>query len=444
MLNGPWLIQESYVYENPDLFMRLMKVAGAEAESFDKKGNAVMELMYNPLYKVSPYSDLSTLPSGTIVMVDIIGPTMKYGYWYYGSMDYAGLIERISQQDNISAIIFNMDGPGGQAAGTQHLADTIRNCGKKTVAFINDGMAASAMMWLASACDSIYCSHDTCEVGSVGVFVQFQDWIAYLEKAGIPTHTIYAPESKEKNLDYREALEGRYKLMQADLSVLAQTFIAAIRENRGNRLTSDEWIKGGMYRAQKALEMGLIDGVRNLAEIVEELEDSASDNSTTTSTKKTQKNNNNMSKFKDVAVLAGAAAASITPAQLDSANAELHAAGIEARMTTADVPAMTQQLADATAKITDLSAQVATMEANATAATEQINKLNAAIAATVVANAADDAEGAGALDEHGKAAAQFFGTNPTGKQDAAQAQAAATVDLDALDHNKEADSLLLA
>jgi ClpP class serine protease len=350
MLRGEWAIHPEWVSANLALIQNYLQGDSAGAVEADTSTEAT--LMYRPMYRVSPYTNISALPEGSTAFVDVVGVITKYGgMCSYGARSFAALVNEISGSENIGNVIFHIDSPGGQVSGTQLFADAIKACNKRTIAFINDGYAASAAMWIASACGEIYCSHATDQVGSVGVYVKLIDEGKYLESKGLQSFEIYAPQSTEKNGTSREALSGNDKPMKESLSVLADAFINTIKANRGAKLTGNAWEKGAMFYAPEALQMGLIDGIKSLAEITAMLEPEQEHSSTETTTP----NMFGKNKFPAVTALAGVAAEDITEELVNAANAELHAAGLDKDVTLASTSSI-QASAD---RIAALEAQVA-------------------------------------------------------------------------------------
>lgn len=221
-------------------------------------------------YKVGYFTDLSKLPDGSIAVLDIVGPVTKYGdLCSYGSVDHATTISRLANSPNVSGIVLNIDSPGGQVDGTSMLADAISAAaGKKpVVALIDDGMAASAAMWIASAASEIYVSQKTDMVGSIGVYSTIADWYAYAKSQGLPVRDVYAPQSTDKNGSYRAAIDGNDTPLKNELSVIADEFIKTIRQNRAGKLTSDQWTTGAMFYASQAKKIGLIDGIKSFDQV---------------------------------------------------------------------------------------------------------------------------------------------------------------------------------
>ncbi len=229
------------------------------------------------VFSVTPYTSVDRLGYDSIVIINIIGPVMKYGGWYsWGTVELNDLVIRMAKSDKVEGIILNIDSPGGQAAGTGDFAQTIRDAGriKPVLAVVQDGYAASAAMWIASAALEIYVTQPTDQVGSIGAYNTLYDIYGYLEKQGLNVRDIYAPQSVDKNQDFIKALEGDDSLIKEDLKFLVDNFIGTVKTNRGQRISmsGDEPFTGKMYNAADAKKMGLIDGIKPMSGVVKRIE----------------------------------------------------------------------------------------------------------------------------------------------------------------------------
>ncbi|HYC29543.1 MAG TPA: S49 family peptidase [Chitinophagaceae bacterium] len=230
------------------------------------------------VFSVSPYVSTDRLPYNSIAMIDIIGPVLKYGdYCAYGTVEYNELILRLANSPRVTGIILNIDSPGGQADGTAMFAQTIREVArnsKPVIAIVQDGIAASAAMWIASAAQEIYVTQPTDQVGSIGAYQLLYDYSGYLEEMGVKEHLILAPQSTDKIKDYLDALKGDYTLIKEDLKFLVDDFVKAVKAGRGARLSTGEEnvFTGKMYRAAEAKKLGLIDGVKSFAQVIQRME----------------------------------------------------------------------------------------------------------------------------------------------------------------------------
>ena len=249
---------------NPDAQVKLSKVPQVYA------AGSLFEISNDTWYAEK---DLSMIPKGSTVVLPVSGPVMKDDYCYSpGSATLAKWINRLDANPNCERIVLNIDSPGGMVDGTQTLVDSIKNCSTRIIAFINDGTAASAAYWIASAADEIVSSHKTNSVGSIGVYVQLANWEKhYLEKQSLEIISIYSDLSDEKNLPYKQALKGNHKLIKEEmLNPLAEAFISAVKTNRAGKLnlSAGNPFKGKVYMSEEALEIGLIDRIGSLDEII--------------------------------------------------------------------------------------------------------------------------------------------------------------------------------
>ena len=217
-----------------------------------------------------------------------------------GMVSQTALINQLSNASNIEGIILNIDSPGGQADGTAMLSDAIKNASKNkpVISVIDDGMAASAGMWVASAANEIYVTQPTSQVGSIGVYTQVADWNSYYKEAKkLNVQDIYAPQSTDKNKDYRDAISGDIAGIQQDLSVLADQFINTVAANRAGKIKGDSWKTGKLFYAKEAINIGLIDGIKSFDQVVNRMTKLIN-----YPTSSQHKNSNNMAFTKTIAV----------------------------------------------------------------------------------------------------------------------------------------------
>ena len=201
-----------------------------------------------PVFDVITKSDQSCGPSGT--------DTKKK------------ILERCGANPNINGVILHISSPGGEAFASLDMYKAIMDFkskyNKSVVAYVDD-MGCSGAMYIAAACDKIICSDELTQVGSIGVVSHIFDEIKSLEKEGIIVHEIYADESSEKNIEFREAIKGNYKPLKERASVLVNRFIDDVKTGRPN-LKNDpiDSSKGKTLFAKEAIKIGLIDEIGSM------------------------------------------------------------------------------------------------------------------------------------------------------------------------------------
>lgn len=201
-------------------------------------------------------------------VVHISGVIMKSDGWCsQGTQSIAKKIKALEADDKVHSIFIKIDSPGGMVDGTQALHETLKNCTKPTLAFVDDGTCASAAYEIAAGCDEIWASKTTDRVGSIGTMITIYNLDKMYEKEGIQIHDIYATKSTDKNKIYKEASEGDYKkVISKILDPMNEEFIKAIQTARPK--ISEKALTGEIFMASEAVKLGLIDQIGSYEDAV--------------------------------------------------------------------------------------------------------------------------------------------------------------------------------
>lgn len=166
----------------------------------------------------------------------------------------------------ITNILLVLDTPGGAVSGVSEFASLIKNSTKNTQAFVI-GMAASAGYWLCSAVDRIFASN-TGEVGSIGVVAAMRDTRERDKKDGVQTIEIVSSVSPFKRVDpLTDAGRAEIKRVIDDLGEIFVSTVAANR-NVDRATVIEKFGAGGMLVASSALNVGMIDEITTLKDLL--------------------------------------------------------------------------------------------------------------------------------------------------------------------------------
>ena len=205
---------------------------------------------------------------GGVAVIPVTGPLFRHANLLTavcGATSYELLAQDFNKalnNPNISAILFDVDSPGGEVNGCSELADMICKArGKKRIIAYASGSCCSGAYWIASACDKIMVA-DTAIVGSIGVVSIFEKED---EKQTIEIVSSQSP-NKRPNV---ETEEGKAKI-QAHIDALAEVFIHKVALNRD--ISPKEVIEnfggGDVFVGQKAVSIGLADALSSFEELV--------------------------------------------------------------------------------------------------------------------------------------------------------------------------------
>ena len=231
---------------------------------------------YRPLFYTQDgsFDDLDQAPQSSdkkVVVIPMHGALTKY--WScttVGTLDLALDILDYAKDENVVGFVLDIDSPGGAGNAIAPMLQAIReirNLGKPIIAHCD--FCASAALWIASQCDAVMMDNSLSEIGSLGAYASILDNRENLQ-TGEKIITVYADESEDKNKAVRDALEGKYDTLKKDLSELVADFRTAVTSGRPNLKTEEEGVMtGAMFRADKAVAIGLADGMMTLQECIE-------------------------------------------------------------------------------------------------------------------------------------------------------------------------------
>ncbi|MCU0831931.1 MAG: S49 family peptidase [Rhizobiaceae bacterium] len=179
----------------------------------------------------------------------------------------AGPLEKAFSIKAAPAVAIVINSPGGSAAQSRLIYKRIRDLAaeknKRVLVFVEDAAASGGYM-IACAGDEIIA--DPCSVvGSIGVVAAtfgLQDAIA---RIGVERR-VYTAGTNKVTLDpFQGEKPEDVAYLKSVLDDLHGVFIALVKEGRGARLKDDPDVFSGRYWiAEKALALGLIDGIGDL------------------------------------------------------------------------------------------------------------------------------------------------------------------------------------
>lgn len=186
-------------------------------------------------------------------------------------------IQTLARTPEITAIVLDVNSPGGGVFGMPELAQTIREAraSKRVVAVANAQMA-SAAYWLGSAASELVITPSG-QVGSIGVFALHEDHSAQLDEAGVKVSVISAGKHKAERLPFAALTEDARAAIQKDVDTFYGMFVRDVAQGRQVTVAAvrSGFGEGRMVQADEALEAGMVDRIATLDEVVDGLQSAA-------------------------------------------------------------------------------------------------------------------------------------------------------------------------
>ena len=267
--NKPWLIEPNAAMQLLDLYEKV-SVGAMEYEPKQQPRTLPMSVSGVAFAPTNTYDlqDFAGFAGATTAVIPVSGAIMKNDYCgSFGSQSISRLFAMAESEPTVRNIVMLVDSPGGTVDGTESLSAQIAASTKRTVCAV-DGMCASAAMWIGSSCKEMYATSTTDMVGSIGTMVSMRDNTEDMKSRGVVLREYYATASTDKNKVLDDARKGDGKALIAEvLDPINDVFMSRVQANRGSKLDAST-LTGKMYMADKAVSLGLLDGVKSMTQIL--------------------------------------------------------------------------------------------------------------------------------------------------------------------------------
>jgi len=173
---------------------------------------------------------------------------------------------------SISAIVLDIDSPGGMVEGTIELADKIAagsNLGTKRVVALANGYAASAAYWIGVSAQQFF-SIPSGDVGSIGAIAMHVDQSGLDAKVGIKRTLIRSGKYKGEGHPYGPLEDSALAAVQQRLDEMYAEFVDGVAAGRrvSPETVINDFGEGRMVRAAHAAAADMIDGILTFDQLI--------------------------------------------------------------------------------------------------------------------------------------------------------------------------------
>lgn len=212
---------------------------------------------------------------GAVAVVPVIGLLTHRGD-LVDSMDtvstaaLASTVRAMAAEPSVSAIVLEMDSPGGEVAGMPEAAEVIRDARKvKPVVTSVNTKAGSGGYWLGSQADEIVVTPSGL-LGSIGVYYLHEDKSAATAAQGRKVTLVHAGKYKVEGNPYGPLGDEALAHLQGRVDDAYGMFVADVARGRGVSRESvrDGFGQGRTVGAKQAVELGMATSVGTLEDAV--------------------------------------------------------------------------------------------------------------------------------------------------------------------------------
>jgi ClpP class serine protease len=235
------------------------------------------------LNKEGEYNDSGTFQiRGGTAILEVYGPLTyhrNFFSWWYGWSTYEGLARDFNlllNKKHVDNIILKIDSPGGLAFGLEELVDMFFQArGKKKLAAFISGYGASAAYGIASSAGVIVASKGAWS-GSIGTVIHLTDDTEAKQMEGLKEITVVSKQSPDKAPDFNT--QKGINLLQGLADQGGESFVSFVARNRDVSIETvlKDFGKGWIMDSYPAQQVGLVDYVDSLENLISALEKSDS------------------------------------------------------------------------------------------------------------------------------------------------------------------------
>jgi len=174
-------------------------------------------------------------------------------------------LKKAFAEPKVRAIILRINSPGGTPVQSAYIYDELMRLRKsvpekKVYAIVAD-ICASGAYYIAAGADEIYANPSSI-VGSIGVLMPNFGFAEGIKKLGVEQRTLYSGKNKLFLDPFSTENPEQVAFAESLLNDIHQNFIDAVKAGREGKLkNNDEIFSGLFWTGDKALSLGLIDGL---------------------------------------------------------------------------------------------------------------------------------------------------------------------------------------
>ena len=177
-----------------------------------------------------------------------------------GSEQIASTIESLNERDDVGAVLFVFNSPGGSVVATREIYASVESLNKPSVSYFRE-IAASGAYYVASGTDYIVSDPDAL-TGSIGVIATFTDLSGLLDKLGVNVTAVKSGPHKDIGSSFRNMTTEEKEILQGLINEVYDEFRGIVVENRRGRLDMTKFndvSDGRILSGRQAAKVGLVD-----------------------------------------------------------------------------------------------------------------------------------------------------------------------------------------
>ena len=176
------------------------------------------------------------------------------------SEDVVKFLSDAKKDDNIKAVLLDINSPGGSAVASYEIAEAVKQVReKKPVVSVIRESGASGAYWVATASEKIF-ANPLSSTGSIGVVSSYLEYAGLLDRFNVTYQRLVVGKFKDSGSPFKKLSGEERGIIQSKLDIVGDFFVKAVAQNRNLSLDKvREYATGMVFLGSEAKDMGLID-----------------------------------------------------------------------------------------------------------------------------------------------------------------------------------------
>ncbi len=187
-----------------------------------------------------------------------------------GSDDYVKLIRKARLDDDVKAIVFRVNSPGGSSMASEAIWREVMLAKQKKPVIVSMGdYAASGGYYISCAADSIF-ADETTITGSIGVFSILPDMQKFFnDKLGITFDGVKTAPYADMGSVSRPLTQPEKSFIQASIDTIYNKFKTRVADGRKKDIVYiDSIAQGRVWTGKRGIGVGIVDRTGTLQDAV--------------------------------------------------------------------------------------------------------------------------------------------------------------------------------
>lgn len=174
-----------------------------------------------------------------------------------------------------AGVVLVINSPGGTPVQASLIHDRLVQLRKqypdRRLVVVGEDMLTSGAYFIAVAAESIYVNPSSL-TGSIGVVARNFGFVEAMHKLGVERRTQTAGDRKDQLDPFAPETAADREKLASILTGMHQHFIGVVKQGRGDKLRGSdaELFSGDFWLGSRAVELGLVDGLGSLSEVLQQ------------------------------------------------------------------------------------------------------------------------------------------------------------------------------